>query len=666
MTTQTDTPRPSTGKLVTVAYLKAQLDEGSDHLGIFMPLILDVIAQLQLESFTTVDVQSSLGALHGIAMPQQAVATLLKRATTKRYVLRESGRFTRNPDKQLPPSKVASEKANIQQGQLRLAEALRAHAERRGIQNLSPDASLEMLMRFLEEEQVAMLLDGPPRTAEAKDTNLRQRLVIAEFVHDVVRTDPALLSVLRGMLDGLVLYQAAFLPNLDAATRRFKNLRVLFDSNLVRQALGYEGETMRTLVRETIDVLKAGGAQCIVLDKTVQEIRRILLAYEAHLGTAQGRNTLRPVPMARHFLTQRYSPSDVREMSALLEKEISSAGFQIVQAPKRIKEYTAGEKALTARLTDPQIKDELQPRVVHDVDCVAAVLTFRKSRRPFTIDDAVAVFATFSPLVIRNICAWWEEDEQETGLPPVVHIRALSNLAWLKKPLLNKDFKIVELVALCTAALRPSTITWDRFIRHLNSLQKSQRLNSDEVTSILVSAMSDQLLRDAEILEEDPTDIDAATLDEVVERVTASYSAKAEVERQRIVDEYERKLAELKEKESSAIAKAEQAQLTLAEETRRRVLSIEGRARRWARLLTISVQWIIRALVIAGAVALIIAHPLHGGWLDIVLGAAVVVFVFLELAGILKHLSNLRASTESRLTRTFRQWLEGEQKIESS
>jgi hypothetical protein len=72
MTTQFD-PLKTTSGLVTIAYLKARLDEGSDHLGIFMPLILDVIAQLGTGSFSTADIQNSLGAIHGIAMPQQTV-----------------------------------------------------------------------------------------------------------------------------------------------------------------------------------------------------------------------------------------------------------------------------------------------------------------------------------------------------------------------------------------------------------------------------------------------------------------------------------------------------------------------------------------------------------------------------------------------------------------
>jgi hypothetical protein len=650
MPKKAEAPDVRPGGLVTVAFLKARLDEGSDHLGIFMPLILDVIGRLPDQSFATRDIQEALAATHGVAMPQQTIITLLKRATAKKYLSRESGRYRKNPNRTLPYSNVTSQKVQIEQGQQRLGQALQSHAERRGLAVESTEAALDILLRFLEAEQVVLLLGNPPLVEES-DASQRERAILAEFVQDVVRDDPALLAVLRGMLEGLVLYHAAFLPDLDAASRRFKNLRVVFDSNLVRQALGYEGTAMRTLMRETVDVLKASGVQCLVFDKTVHEIRRILAMYEMRLATSQGRASLRPVPMARYFLTQRYSVSDVREMSALLEREISAAGFQVIPAPGRIPAYTGGEQALAARLSRPAKKDELEPRVVHDVDCVAGILTLRGGHRSAVLEEARAVFATGSPLVIRNARLWWDEDEHETGIEPVVHIRALSNLAWLKKPSLCSDFKVRELVALCTAALHPEQATWERFLRHLDLMQKSGKLTSDEVTAILVSAMSDRLLRDAEFEEDDPSDIDASTLDEIVDRVTSTYAAGVRQEIEAVRGEYATKLAEVEERERTA-----------AEQVRRRSMVIEGRARTWGRRLARSAQWMAVILVVAGALALITGHPFHGGWVGSAIGLAVVVFVTLELAGILKHVSEWGALMEARLTTRFRDWLgDGEQ-----
>ena len=216
----------------------------------------------------------------------------------------------------------------------------------------------------------------------------------------------------------------------------------------------------------------------------------------------------------------------------------------------------------------------------------------------------------------------------------------------------------------CAAALWPTPETWRRFLRHLESLRTSERLDSDEVAAIVVSAMSDRLLKEAEMEQDEPGDIDAATLDEIVERVRASYGAKAEEQLRQVSDDYERKLSESEARAQVERGRAEAAEHAAAERMRRQELAIDARARNWARRVARSLQWLIIAVVTAGAVALIIGQPFHSGWLGIVFGSAVVIFVALELLGILRHVSELQASLEVCLTTRLRDWLGGGSQLE--
>ena len=197
------------------------------------------------------------------------------------------------------------------------------------------------------------------------------------------------------------------------------------------------------------------------------------------------------------------------------------------------------------RLADRSTGDEREPRVVHDVDCVAAILTLRKGHRSQNLDDAHAVFVSDSALVIRSVGHWWRHDEHESSIEPVVHVRALSNFAWLKRPSAGSELKVRELLALCGAALRPAPRTWDRFIQHLNTLHTSRKLTSEEVTAIIASSTSDELLRDAELEATDSRDVDAETLDEVVERVKSGYAVDAEERVRDITEHYEQRLTEI-------------------------------------------------------------------------------------------------------------------------
>src|SRR5262245_27142547 len=120
------------GGLVTIAYLKARLDEGSDHIGIFMPLVLDVSDRNIADGFMAADVQEALAARHGVAIPQQTVITLLKRSVHKSYLTRNGGRYFRKPGVQFGQGSLEASKASIEVGQLTLGQALLEHADRRG------------------------------------------------------------------------------------------------------------------------------------------------------------------------------------------------------------------------------------------------------------------------------------------------------------------------------------------------------------------------------------------------------------------------------------------------------------------------------------------------------------------------------------------------------
>jgi hypothetical protein len=672
MTEQFKKPKVKPGGIVTVSYLKAQLDSRSDHLGIFMPLVLDVIARCPDNSFTAASIQELLAKQHGLAMPQNVVTTLLMRATRAKTIDRSLGLFHKNKGRQQIRVDIDKQKSLIQESQMQLAKSLRKFATSRGLEINTDSSALDILLKFLENEQISLLLNDVIPLKDVAHKANKERTVVAEFLQFIVREDPVLRVVLNDILAGLVLYQAAFLPDFSAKPRNFNNLVVAFDSVLIRQALGYEGIAMRALLREVLDVLRANGVRCIVFDKTVQEIRRILLMYEQHLGTDRGRRSLRPVPMARHLLTNRYSPSDVRQLSALLEKDISSAGFQVQKVPTHVADYTAGEKALAQILADPKTRDEQEPRVQHDVDCVAAVLTLRRGQRSAFIEDARAVFATSSPLVLKNVKKWYFEDEHDSGVEPVVHIRALTNLAWLKKPTLCNKYKEIEIVSLCSAALRPTQETWQRFLRHLEALEKSQKASSDEITAILISAMSDQLLKEFE--DETAEDPDVSTLDEVYERVKETYSAAAEekireasssfegrlrehevttaARIKEISDKYEFRLMEAEKRGAQALADVER--------MRRHDLNTERRANRVARGLNIVFQVFVGVFVVVGAIAIISIHRFTWGIVEIVLSVSVIIFVALEIFGIFKHLKSIGQKIEVCANRRLRRWLKGE------
>jgi len=329
-------------------------------------------------------------------------------------------------------------------------------------------------------------------------------------------------------------------------------------------------------------------------------------------------------------------------MSALLEHDVVAAGFCILARPLRQAKFTAGEKELAARLKRPNTGPEIdmEPRVIHDVECIAGVLTLRRGNRTNHLEDAGVVFATDSTTVIKTVQEWWREDEGETAVAPIVHIRVLTNLAWLKKPALCGDFKIQELVALCAAALRPEPATWDRFLKHLFKLQENRRVTSDEVAAILVSEMLDRALKAAEFETDDAEEIGATTLDEAVERVRASYAAEAERKIHETESEKSAAIADAEQRVQRALERVDNVERAAAESARKRELRILARAGKWAHRLAECVRWAANAALIIGAFSLIHEHDFHPGVWGVVTAGGIVVFIILEFVAIRGEVSD--------------------------
>jgi chorismate mutase len=585
-------------------------------------------------------------------MPQHTVTTLLNRAARRGIVKRESSRYIRQKQKK-PTEDVQAKKASIEIEQTNLADEFRKYAlERKHIIDSNEEA-LRLILGFLEDNHVAILLGAEDMTPREATLTQKEARLVAAFARNVMSHKSDLSRTLQNILEGLVVYNAAFLKDVTSPARQFRGLRVYFDTRILFQLLGYEGDASAILARETLQLLRAAGVQCLAFDKTVFECRGVLKLYENKLASTQGTKELWPIPMTRFFLIAHYGPSDMRQMSALLPQELSKLGIQISPMPKHVPKYTLDERKLAEGLADAHTHDLESPRVIHDVNCASAILTLRRGERSVSLSQVKAVFATSTARVLANVQRWFK-DEGESGIGPVVHIRALSNLVWLRRPALAVNLKAHELIALCNAALQPSRRTWDRFIDHLNALERSKAIDSDEAVAIVVSEMTDDLLAQIDDSTDDEDVIDVTTLGEVIDRVRSSYEADA----QRRMKKYE-EVANLRVSEAqtrSSLVEAEGRQLvteahkrehTAAEGYRRLKLTIEGKANSLARIIGWIVSVLLALPVIVGAMALIVGHPIEGGVIGLVIGIALALFVFIELVGILGHINALRSRIET-------------------
>lgn len=627
-------PQVLPGGLVTVAFLKAQLDGRNDHLGIFTPLVLSAITTIRDESFTTSRVQNALTRAHKLVLSQQAIEILLKRAVKQGILERTPGRYKVQQPISVSASTIDDKTKSIRHGQDKLALALVDFARGKGI-DLSSDEAMDILLAFIHDEHVAMLLNSPPPAIPARETTVK-RTIVAEFIQGVVQDDPDMKDTIGAILEGLVLYYASFLPNLGTANQRFSDLRVYFDSDIIRQALGYEGTALQTLQREIIRILLSERVRCLVFDQTLEEIDRILAYYERNLTSGTPFRQMHQTRMTRQFSISRYSNSDIREMRALLRERVEELGVEVAPMPLRLTKTGAVESALQSALANRTTRDETAPRVKHDVDCVMSILAIRKDHSSSRLEDARAVFVSGSAEVIDDVRNWYRDAARGAGVEPMVHVRALANLAWLKQPRTAATFKLHELIALCSAALQPRPETWQRFLRHLENQQRDERLSSEQATMILISRLSDLYLSEAE--SENVEDLDANTLDEIVERIQSSLSEK-----------YDAELAKISKQIEDQKARADIAEREIAN----RAQHMAERSQRWSSNLATAVYWSALTVAILGSVLLIREYTYRIEPLGVLAGTALILVVLAEIYGVFTHLRQFRRWLAQGLRRYF-------------
>ncbi len=508
--------------LATVALLKTQYDLKQDHIGMFEPFLLDTISVRSADDFSLEELRQEFTEQHGLSVPAHPFGILLTRATREGHVRREGGRYFRNREK-ITRESIADSRSIVEKEHQRLAGELRGYVAEKDSVIESDEEALALLLAFLEENQIAFLLDDPESFSLIPPPALPQRdaALVAAFITSRCIVDEELKCYLSRMLEGFVLQNALLLRDISAISGSFDNLTAYLDTRFLLGALGMMGEAVRQAAHEGLQLLKNTKARVAVFESTVDEMKRVLNVYERHLGTSEGIRRLHPGPITSFVLKNRLSPSDMKQQIALLPESIRNLDVTIRPMPKHNPMFTLGEAELAKRIAGPE-EDEDGPRVIHDVDCIASVLTLRANHQTSSLDDCGAIFATTTGLLVRNAVEWYR-DEGGRGVPPVIHLHTLTSIAWLKRPAAAQQLKLHELVALCSAALRPSRELWEAFIQHLRALEKQGTLTSDEAVALVASEFTHSLLTDVHLAHGDPNDIDAATIAEVVDRVRSRY-----------------------------------------------------------------------------------------------------------------------------------------------
>ncbi len=529
----------STRALTSLAILKVNWDDGRDYIENFVPFAAEALRSAPQDEVSLPELQREIKDLFGLAVPQGALSTILRRCASHGYVRREHGIYRRDAST-LGSLDIASKRAEAMREYEALLDKLAAFAKQRFEMELSPDEAESALLGYLEEgaaSALASILDGTTHPLSAEKEG-KTDYVVASFVAHLYEADPVGFAFLETVVKGSMLSGVLLFPELGGVKRHFDGLRVYFDTAFMLQALGLEGEEAQAPRRELIKLLYEENARLCTFEHTVDEVRSVLEAAESILRAGGKGVRYRYAHTIQHLIDAGYSPSDVELVITRLERSLQALNIRTYPTPGHTIDLGVDETKLR-ELLQQEVRYH-RPEALHrDVESLTAIFRLRNDRARPNLESAQAVFVTTNHSLGRGCAMFFNREYPDTVAPYCILDHVFTTLVWLKRPQDAPDLPRKQIIADCFAALSPPDALWRRYHDEIERLQGQGDITDDDYALLRYSPASHNALMDLTL--GDTHAFTEGTIAQVLERAHAA--ARAEAEARAKTEQEEKELA---------------------------------------------------------------------------------------------------------------------------
>jgi hypothetical protein len=530
--------------LTTLAIVRANADANQDYISNFEPFATDC-----LKSWGTARpvepgaLAAAICKVWGIpSLPTAVGKILLKRAQRRREVIKRGGLYP-NVEKLVQIPSLAGEKEEMLAGMDALALAVVGYAnDVHGLDWSTGDATdaLERLAdEFGAELAMAKQRGGLLQTDLGDDEALA---VVHGFARRAIELDPANFKYLEDLVQGSMLVNAMYFPDVGHVSSKLKQLRVYLDTTPVLRALGLAAEPVAAATHEMLSLLRNEcKVRMFVFPHTLTEVEGVLerLAGTLREGTASlamqeasGRNR----EVLDLLVGRGTTPGEIEALNAELEARLRALGICPVDTPPHSEKGQVNEERLDTIL-DEVVGYRSDGAREKDMKSLTAVDRLRGNTRPRDLSQANAVFVTANTGLVQAGRKFFEEEGRNAPVPQAMHEIALTAQLWIRAPHPRPDLPGKLLIADCYAALNPTPELWARWCRHIGRLQESDEISPGQVQILIYHQLAKNIL--SEVTRGSPEDIGDDTVADVLSRFEADIrrpdaeAAKAELRRRK-------------------------------------------------------------------------------------------------------------------------------------
>jgi len=526
--------------LISLAILKSDLDdERRDYLGYLESLVIPVLKNWPDEPVTDASVAKEFENVHGLRVPDRTIQLVLKRLAKSGYLVRSHGTFSISKD--LPSTSIDQKKVAAEQHIDKVLASLQNYAQEVFGIDWSWDNVEAAIIGFLDHFGIECLRTYIFRSSlpEVPESAPTEQFVTGSFIQNIYHTDKNLFDSVVVLIKGQMYGNVLTCPDLEGLGKNFKSVTFYFDTPLILNLLNLQGEQEFESVVELVSLLRRLKARLAIFEHTASELETVL--------NTSAENIENPKAIGRVVREMRrlgLKKGDIILKVSKYEEELKEYGIRVVNTPEYRGSLQIDEAALESEIGNHLSYRNERAREF-DINSVRSIYSIRKGAAPRRLEDCVGVLVTNNEALAKAAFAFGKKYESTSEVSSIITDFSLANIAWLKSPMDAPNLPVKETIAVCYAAMEPSSGLWEKYLNEIDKLEKEGGIGPDEHAVLRISNISEHALMDMTLGDE--KNLRGDTVSAILERVKEDFAQERSVEVNRERQEHESTKRRLRE-----------------------------------------------------------------------------------------------------------------------
>jgi hypothetical protein len=486
--------------LIALALVKALWDaRRKDYVDAFLPLLALLLQRHKVSDFRDLrPLQQHFQDDWGLAVPYQAVATIVNRARKRGLLTRSAGAYFAV----LPRLREECSESSADERRSRVTAMLGNYSQFAAKQEviLDPVQAETALISYLRRQSANLhMISGSTSPLPDLQTTDQAIYLFARFAAEAQATNSEDYRTLVEVWFGHAIVNAVVLPDPESLKGKLTRLSLYLDAPFVFSALGFSGSEAEDAALELLGAAKRNGASLALFHHTYDEIFGILESTVPWLTNHRQYDPSRASVTLRHFMDTGLKPSDVEQILSTLPGRLESLGVKLQAAPRALDNvrYQIDETQMQDIILGIYRSTPTDHTIQRDIQSIASIYRLRRDHLPRRISETEHVFLTPNHSLARASrmyeCKYISDS---FFIPAAITDIFLGTIIWLEAPQALEKLSRLQLIADIQSLLEPRESLLRRFAQAIQDLADRGQITADEFLILRTSQVARSMLQE--------------------------------------------------------------------------------------------------------------------------------------------------------------------------